>query len=171
MLLADLFADGHDFSPSTIEHNRNRFYQRQTAHTLLEQMQALIALLTRSLQIHLNVAQSFVVNSSSTILALETVSSLAALSNKEIQLTGDVRLSMPAALSINAEASTSARYSIRVSDVEDEGDRSSMACLVLSRTTGLVRWQQWIVECEPLTIRLALVAGCAGQRSVRIERQ
>jgi hypothetical protein len=78
-------------------------------------MDDLIIRLTQSLQIHLNVAQSFVVNSSSTILALETVSSLVALANKQIHFTGSVRLSMPSQLSlVGSGALESARYSIRV---------------------------------------------------------
>jgi hypothetical protein len=120
---ADLFAEGGDFSEATIERNRNLFNQKQTAHTLTKQMNDLINRLTQSLQIHLNVAQSFVVNSSSTILALETVSSLVALANKQIHLTGSVRLSMPSQLSlVGSGASASARYSIRVSDRQERLD-------------------------------------------------
>jgi hypothetical protein len=115
--LTDLFAEGGDFSEATIERNRNLFNQKQTAHTLTRQMNDLITRLTQSLQIHLNVAQSYVVNSSSTILALETVSSLRALANKQINLTGSVRLSMPSQLSLNhGQSVVESRYSIRVSD-------------------------------------------------------
>jgi hypothetical protein len=113
--LTDLFAENGDFSEATIERNRNLCNQRETAHTLTKQMNDLITRLTQSLQIHLNVAQSFAVNSSSTILALETVSSLAALANKQINLTGSVRLSMPSQVSLHDGQSMGTRYSIRVS--------------------------------------------------------
>jgi hypothetical protein len=125
-MLADLFAEGGDFSEATIERNRNAFNQKQTAHALTQQMNDLIARITQSLQIHLNVAQSFVVNSSSTILALETVSSLPALANKQIALTGDVRLSMPSQLSLaGVGVSASSRYSIRVSVRQKMADPAS----------------------------------------------
>jgi hypothetical protein len=121
-VLVDLFAEGQDFSRATIERNRNLYHQRQTAHAVSQEMNTLITQLTQSLQIHLNMGQSFVVNSSSTILALETVSSLAALSNKQINLTGDARLSIPSQLVIgSASRSTSVRYSIRVSELIGDG--------------------------------------------------
>lgn len=70
----DLFAEGDDFSRETIDRNRNLFYQRTLANDISTTMTESISLLTSALQIHLNVGQNFVVNTSQVMMSLETIS-------------------------------------------------------------------------------------------------
>ena len=64
-LFKDLFADGNDFSSSTIEKGRNLFYQNALKKKIQNEMKELEMELIDGLNIHLNVNQTFLINSSS----------------------------------------------------------------------------------------------------------
>jgi hypothetical protein len=114
----DLFADGDDFSTATLDRNRNRFYQHKLSRQFTDQIDKIVARLTSTLQIHLNVAQSFMVNSPSAMLALHVVADLSALSNQQIHLTNSTRLSFPSRLNVSNANASIHRYTIRVSEMQ-----------------------------------------------------
>jgi hypothetical protein len=77
----DLFANGNDFSPETIEKNRNIYYQKQAANQISTQTTDTMSLLTSALNIHLNIGQNMTMNTPSVFMSLET-SLMLSLSNK-----------------------------------------------------------------------------------------
>ena len=57
-------------------------------------MNELTSLLTKALNIHLNIGQNYVTNTSASFMSLETLS-LQSISNKEVQLIGSARIRIP----------------------------------------------------------------------------
>jgi hypothetical protein len=98
MFHVDLFADGQDFSWSTIQTGRNRFYQRQLAEQIHRHSTHTIDSLTAALNLHLNVGQKSMLNTSSLFLSLETMS-VSSLMDRLMQPIGQVRLRLPGQLS------------------------------------------------------------------------
>ena len=90
----DLFADGDDFSSATIDRNRNLFEQKQLAMVIRDKVDQINTLLTQALNIHLNLGQSFVVNTSSTFMSIETLSATS-LSKREIRPMEGVSILLP----------------------------------------------------------------------------
>ena len=68
----DLFSDGKDFSWETIEKGRNTYYQKQLANQIMTQVNKIVSLLTSSLNIHLNIGQDLIMNTSDVFMSLET---------------------------------------------------------------------------------------------------
>ena len=66
---------------------RNLFEQNQLASTLNKQMNEMVLLATRALNIHLNVEQHFAVNSPTVFISSDRLTS-ESLSNKEISMVG-----------------------------------------------------------------------------------
>ncbi|CAF2697542.1 unnamed protein product [Rotaria sp. Silwood2] len=83
-----LFANGNDFSIKTIEKNRNIYYQKQAANQIEIQVKEIISLLTSSLNIHLNLGQNLLINTSETFMSLETIS-IESLSNRIVEQVGN----------------------------------------------------------------------------------
>ena len=79
---------------------RNVFEQRQLASRVNKQMNELISLLTRSLNIHLNVGQHFQVNSSAVFLTVESLTG-ESLSNKQISTVDNALLRLPSTWNIS----------------------------------------------------------------------
>jgi hypothetical protein len=73
-----------------------------------------IGILTRTLQMHLNVGQTFDVDSASAGFSLQVIADLAALPRRQLTLNGDTRVTIPSQLNTSAFVSLH-RYSIRVS--------------------------------------------------------
>ena len=106
----DLFADGTDFSSSTIEKNRNIYYQKQQANAIIDQTIEIMSLLTNALKIHLNLGQNSTMNTPSIFMTLETLS-MESLSNKVIQSIGDAQIHLPENFQINlTEVSLRVRF-------------------------------------------------------------
>ena len=103
----DLFADGNDFSWETIEKNRNIYYQKQLANEILNQMNELISFLTLSLNIHLNIGQNILIDTSQVFMSLEIQSNLFSIRNGQVQL-----------LSSNLNISNNKKISIRVCNLQ-----------------------------------------------------
>lgn len=100
VLKIDLFADGDDFSWTTIQKRRNLYYQQQLANQINEQSASTIALLTSALNIHLNIGQNLMFNTSSIFLSLETIS-IDSLANKIIQPMNNAQIQLPLNFSQN----------------------------------------------------------------------
>ena len=111
-VFVDLFADGNDFSWETIQNNRNTYYQRQLASAVSEQMDEMISMITSSLNIHLNIGQGFLVETSQARMSLETISA-ESLSTPLIRHIGDGRIQLPQ--SVGSYLNNTSKVSIRVS--------------------------------------------------------
>lgn len=110
----DLFAPDDDFSWETIANGRNRYYQRQLAQQINNQMIETISLLSSALNIHLNLGQQSTMNTSSLFLSLETVS-LQSLSKKVIHPLGQVQIQLPSKVDhYSGNAILSVRVSLRL---------------------------------------------------------
>ena len=90
---------------------QNLFEQKQLASKVNEEMNELTILLTRSLNIHLNVGQHFTVNSPNVFMSLESLTS-DSLSNKQIPTVGNALLRLPSILNISLNHTSSS--SLRV---------------------------------------------------------
>ena len=90
-MCSDLFADGNDFSWTTIEKNRNLYYQQQLAEKVSDQATGIVSLLTSALNIHINIGQNFTINTSSVFMSLETLS-VESFSKKVIQPVGSAQI-------------------------------------------------------------------------------
>jgi len=84
----------------TIEKNRNLYYQKQVANQIITQSTETISLLTAALNIHLNIGQNFIMNTSSIFMLLETIS-FQSLSNKFIQQIENTQIHLPSTINNN----------------------------------------------------------------------
>ena len=89
VVAVDLLADGDD-----VERAENLFYQEQVSSRVSKQMSDVVNLLTRALNIHLNLEQQFMLNTSHVFVSLETLKGESLL-GKEIQSAGNARLRLP----------------------------------------------------------------------------
>ena len=92
MIDVDLFGDA----------DRNLQYQQQLSSRVSKQMNDVLHLLTRALNIHLNIEQQFTLNTSNVFMTLEALKDESLL-GKEIQSVGNARLRLPSSgnLSLN----------------------------------------------------------------------
>ncbi|UJR06650.1 hypothetical protein I4U23_010936 [Adineta vaga] len=90
----NLFADGDDFSWTTIQKNRNIYDQKQLANQINTQMNKIISLLTSTLNLHLNIGQNYTIATSQVWMTLETRSSQS-LSNSFIKQIGNGQVQLP----------------------------------------------------------------------------
>jgi len=112
MCCVDLFVDGNDFSWENIQIGRNIYYQRQTANKISFQTTETLSLLTSSLNIHLNIGQNLLMNTSSVFISLETTS-IESLSNKFIEQSGNAKIQIPTNFELNSTNNNS--ITLRVS--------------------------------------------------------
>ena len=105
VLFKDLFADGNDFSSSTIEKGRNLFYQNELKDQIQSEMKELQMELNEGLNIHLNVNQTFLINSSSIVVSIVKLS-VDSFMNKTLS---DQRVSFPSQLNLSSNQSQSLR--------------------------------------------------------------
>ena len=131
--VADLFADGDDYSPSTIEKRRNLFYQNELKKKIEGEMTTLAKELTDGLNIHLNVNQSFVVNTSSIVVSF-VKTPVDALLNQTLP---DQRVTFPSALNLSSNRSQSLRVTLERLSSSDYGNGSVQIQTNLSRMVSL----------------------------------
>ncbi|UJR21041.1 hypothetical protein I4U23_024141 [Adineta vaga] len=106
----NLFADGDDFSWETMQKNRNTYYQKQLANKIMYQAKEIISLLSSILNIHLNIGQDIVMNTTQVFMSLET-KSFDALLNKLIKQVGNAHIQLPQTFQSNM--SNHSKISIR----------------------------------------------------------
>ena len=111
VLVIDLFADGDDFSWSTIVKGRNAYFQKQMADQVLRQTDETTSLLTDALNIHLNIGQNTTMNTAASFQALGKVS-MASLANRRLPQVAGGRVQLPSTLHSNQ--TDSAAVSFRV---------------------------------------------------------
>ncbi|CAF3130688.1 unnamed protein product [Rotaria sp. Silwood2] len=102
----NLFAYNNDFSWETIQKGRNSYYQKQMADQINTQTTETISLITKALNIHLNIGQNLIMNTSSILLSVETIS-IDALSNKLIQQVGNAQIRIPPNFTLTTNDNTS----------------------------------------------------------------
>jgi hypothetical protein len=74
--------------------SENIYYQNQLANEITRQGTEIIRLLTSSLNIHLNLEQNLILNTSEVFLSLETIS-IQSLSNKTVKQVGNGQIYFP----------------------------------------------------------------------------
>ncbi|CAF0849209.1 unnamed protein product [Adineta steineri] len=102
----NLFSDGNDFSTKTIEKNRNIYYQKQLANQINSQVTKIISLLTSSLNIHLNIGQSSLMNTSQSFVSLETIS-IQSLKDRLVKQVENAQFSIPSDFILNTTSNSS----------------------------------------------------------------
>ena len=102
-LLADLFADGDDFSTATIERRRNLFEQNKLKETIENEMQALSLILTAGLNIHLTLNQTSLINTSSIVVSTVKLP----ISSFLNQTLSDQQVTFPSQVNLSANQSQS----------------------------------------------------------------
>ncbi|CAF0846743.1 unnamed protein product [Adineta steineri] len=102
----NLFSDGNDFSTETIEKNRNLYYQKQLANQINSQVTEIISLLTSSLNIHLNIGQSSLMNTSQSFVSLETIS-IQSLKDRLVKQVENAQFSIPSDFILNTTSNSS----------------------------------------------------------------
>ena len=107
-----MFADGNDFSSSTIEKGRNLFYQNELKEKIQNEMKELQMKLKEGLNIHLNVNQTFLLNSSSIVFSI-TKLPIDSFLNKTLS---DQPVSFPSELNLSSNQSQSLRVRFSVSE-------------------------------------------------------
>ncbi|CAF4101668.1 unnamed protein product, partial [Adineta steineri] len=113
VFLEDLFSDGNDFSTETIEKNRNLYYQKQLANQINSQVTQMISLLTASLNIHLNIGQSSLLNTSQSFVSLETIS-IASLKDRLVKQVENAQFNIPSDFILNTTSNSSISLRSRV---------------------------------------------------------
>ncbi|CAF4426492.1 unnamed protein product, partial [Adineta steineri] len=96
----------------SVEQNRNIYYQKQLANQINTQVTAIISLITSSINIHLNIGQNSIINTSQTYMSLETISTQS-LSNRIVKQIGNAQFHIPSDFNLNTNDNSS--ISVRVS--------------------------------------------------------
>ncbi|CAM4770288.1 unnamed protein product [Rotaria magnacalcarata] len=89
-----LFIGGDDFSWEAIQKSRNLYCQMKVSNKIAAQFNETLAAVTTALNIHLNIAQSTIINTAAVFISLERTT-MASLSSKLIRQvgTGQIRMS------------------------------------------------------------------------------
>ncbi|CAF1417136.1 unnamed protein product [Adineta steineri] len=117
----NLFSDGNDFSTETIEKNRNIYYQKQLANQINSQVTKMISLLTSSLNIHLNIGQSSLMNTSQSFVSLETIS-IASLKDRLVKQVENAQFNIPSDFILNTTSNSSISLRSRVDPLASFGN-------------------------------------------------
>jgi hypothetical protein len=90
----------------SIEQSHNLYYQKESANqinTLVEQIHSLIV---SSLNIHLNLGQNYTLNTSQTLMTLQTIS-IESLGDRLVQLVGNAQFQIPSNLTLSTTTNSS----------------------------------------------------------------
>ncbi|CAF1131898.1 unnamed protein product [Adineta steineri] len=117
----NLFSDGNDFSTETIEKNRNIYYQKQLANQINSQVTEMISLITSSLNIHLNIGQNYLMNTSQSFVSLETIS-IESLKDRLVKQVENAQFSIPSSYILNTTSNSSISLRSRVDPLASFGN-------------------------------------------------
>ncbi|CAF1615089.1 unnamed protein product [Adineta ricciae] len=131
----NLFANGNDFSWSTIEKNRDLYYQQQLANEIRMKTNAMMLMISSSLDVQLNVKQTFVVNTSEVFMSQEKTS-LASLFHKEINQSENSHIRFPSILQTNLNENQTISLRTLIQPLASF-DRSTESLTNLSRSVSL----------------------------------
>ena len=96
----ELYSDEKSISYETIQKNRNIFYQKRLANEIQEKVKKIISLLSLSINIHLNLEQNFIINTSEVFSSLKTLS-CQSLSNQILKQVGNALVQFPSQFNSN----------------------------------------------------------------------
>jgi len=96
----ELYSDEKSISYETIQKNRNIFYQKRLANEIQEKVKKIISLLSLSINIHLNLEQNFIINTSEVFSSLKTLS-FQSLSNQILKQVGNALVQFPSQFNSN----------------------------------------------------------------------
>ena len=134
--------------------DRNLYYQKQAADVMINRVKEIDSLITSSLNIHLNLGQHFLINTSQTFLTLETLS-IESLKNRTIE-----RFEIPTNFTLNISANSS--ISLRVgflSFVHIENHLISLLIFSVKYESISFNWKlESSIKYKPLSIYLTLHA-------------
>ena len=99
---------------SLFDADRDVRSEKHLASRVMKEINASTSLLTRTLKIHLNLGQRFLINTSSVFISLETLS-MQSLSEKGILEIDDARLRLPSTLNPSLNSSDSYLLRVRLS--------------------------------------------------------
>ena len=105
----DLQANGEDS-----DRILNLFDQRQLASRVLKEMKEVSSLLTRAMNIHLNVEQQFILNTSNVFVSFQTLNAESLL-GKEIPLLDNARLRLPSTWNVSLQKYSTGSLRVRSS--------------------------------------------------------
>ncbi|CAF1484404.1 unnamed protein product, partial [Adineta steineri] len=117
----NLFSDGNDFSIETIEKNRNIYYQKQLANQINSQVTEMISLLTSSLNIHINIGQNYLMNTSQSFVSLETIS-IQSLKDRLVKQIENAQFNIPSDFILNTTSNSSISLRSRVDPLASYGN-------------------------------------------------
>ncbi|CAF0990631.1 unnamed protein product [Adineta steineri] len=117
----NLFSDGNDFSTETIEKNRNIYYQKQLANQINSQVTQMISLLTSSLNIHLNIGQSSLMNTSQSFISLETIST-ESLKDRLVKQVENAQFNIPSDFILNTTSNSSISLRTKIDPLASFGN-------------------------------------------------
>ena len=96
----ELYSDEKSISYETIQKNRNIFYQKRLANEIQEKVKKIISLLSLSINIHLNLEQNLIINTSKVFSSLKTLS-FQSLSNQILKQVGNALVQFPSQFNSN----------------------------------------------------------------------
>ncbi|CAF0940715.1 unnamed protein product [Adineta steineri] len=114
----NLFGGGDEAS---IEKNRNIYYQTQLANQINSQVTEIISLLTSSLNIHLNIGQNYLINTSQTFMSLETIS-IQSLKDRLVKQVENAQFNIPSDFILNTTSNSSISLRSRVDSLASFGN-------------------------------------------------
>ncbi|CAF0948798.1 unnamed protein product [Adineta steineri] len=117
----NLFSDGNDFSIETIEKNRNIYYQKQLANQINTRVTQMISLLTSSLNIHINIGQKYLMNTSQSFVSLETIS-IQSLKDRLVKQIENAQFNIPSNFILNTTSNSSISLRSRVDPLASFGN-------------------------------------------------
>jgi hypothetical protein len=124
-----LFGDRNDLSDETIAKRRNNYFQKEMSKRINSLSEETMSWITRALNVHLNLGQSLIINTSEVFMSLETTS-VESLSNKLVKQIENAQIRLPFNLTSNMNNETS--ISVRVSFCLDHFLSSNLLVLFCS---------------------------------------
>lgn len=99
-MIIELFYSSKDFFADGNDNIRNIYYQKQSANEINIRVTEIISLLTCSLNIHLNLDQNIIINTSQVFLSLETIL-IESIQNKIIKQIENALFEIPSNFTSN----------------------------------------------------------------------
>ena len=122
-----------EWSKVNLEGDQNTYYQKQLANQIQNQMNEVIEKLTSILNIHLNVGQQSIVNTSQIFMSLQT-QSMQSLANQHIQQVDNVSIVLPSIFQTNTSLNSTISVRSMVQPLASFGQSKISSNTNLSRS-------------------------------------
>lgn len=110
----DLFGDRNDLSDETIAKLRDNYFQKEMSKKVHALSEEAVYWITAALNVHLNLGQSLIMNTSEVFMSLETLS-MESLSNKLVKQIENAQIRLPFKLTSNISNDTIISLRVRFS--------------------------------------------------------